>query len=130
MAPGDFLAGPSMVAAGHEDLLTVVMHELGHTLGLSDLDPTTSPTDLMAETLATGARRLPSAADVAKVIAALAVPPPAATTILPTRGALVDALFEAASEEAIGVWPTPTIARAIQVGSGVALERKPKPGRS
>ncbi len=120
VAPGDFLAGPSMVAAGHEDLLTVVMHELGHTLGLSDLDPTTSPTDLMAETLATGVRRLPSAADVAKVISAQTVPPSEATTILPPTGALVDALFEAASDEAIGVLPTPTIARAIQVGSGVA----------
>ena len=55
----------AVVPAGREDLLTVVMHELGHTLGLNDLDPATSPTDLMAETLATGVRRLPSAQDVA-----------------------------------------------------------------
>jgi sugar lactone lactonase YvrE len=38
------------------DLLTVVMHELGHELGLSDLDPATHPGDLMAEGLAPGVR--------------------------------------------------------------------------
>jgi hypothetical protein len=54
--------------AGHEDLLTVVMHELGHTLGLKDLRTTRSSADLMAESLATGVRRLPSAADVATVV--------------------------------------------------------------
>ena len=47
------------------DLLTVVMHELGHVLGLPDDSDLTSAADLMDETLATGTRRLPSAADVA-----------------------------------------------------------------
>ena len=63
-------AGTSSTATpvGHEDLLTVVMHELGHALGLGDLDPARSPADLMTETLATGVRRLPSARDVATVI--------------------------------------------------------------
>ena len=36
------------------DLLTVVMHELGHVLGLEDLDPDTH--DLMSETLDAGVR--------------------------------------------------------------------------
>jgi hypothetical protein len=36
----------------------VVMHELGHVLGLEDLDPEDSPHDLMSGTLATGVRRL------------------------------------------------------------------------
>jgi plastocyanin len=54
-------------SAGHEDLLTVVMHELGHTLGLADLNQASASSDLMAETLATGVRRLPSAANVANV---------------------------------------------------------------
>ena len=38
------------------DLLTVVMHELGHELGLPDLDPATHPGDVMAEGLAPGVR--------------------------------------------------------------------------
>jgi hypothetical protein len=38
------------------DLLTVVMHELGHELGLSDLDAATHPGDVMAEGLAPGVR--------------------------------------------------------------------------
>ena len=48
----------STVAAGKMDLLTVVEHELGHELGLSDVDPATHPGDLMAATLPTGTRRL------------------------------------------------------------------------
>jgi hypothetical protein len=39
------------------DLLTVVMHELGHEVGLLDLDPATHPGDLMAQTLPPGVRR-------------------------------------------------------------------------
>jgi hypothetical protein len=54
----------SSVSAGREDQLTVVMHELGHTLGLGDFGPAQFPNDLMAETLATGIRRLPSLFDV------------------------------------------------------------------
>jgi len=99
-----------------------VMHELGHTLGLSDLDPITSPADLMAETLATGVRRLPSAEDVATVIAGQAMPPPAATTSVPTSVALVDALFGAADEEAIGLLPAATIARALRVDRSAGKE--------
>jgi hypothetical protein len=39
------------------DLLTVVEHELGHELGLSDVDPVSHPQDLMASTLPAGVRR-------------------------------------------------------------------------
>jgi hypothetical protein len=46
-------------AAGRMDLLTVVMHELGHIAGLDDLDATGGPEQLMTGLLATGVRRLP-----------------------------------------------------------------------
>ena len=37
--------------------MTVVEHELGHELGMSDVDPASHPSDLMAATLPTGTRR-------------------------------------------------------------------------
>jgi hypothetical protein len=46
-------------AAGEIDLLTVVMHEMGHLLGYPDLNPQVSPYDLMSADLAVGTRRLP-----------------------------------------------------------------------
>jgi hypothetical protein len=51
-------------AAGRMDLLTTVMHELGHVLGLPDVSPLLDPNDLMDLTLPTGVRHLPSAADI------------------------------------------------------------------
>jgi hypothetical protein len=78
---------PSSKSGGHEDLLTVILHELGHSLGLKDLDPSRFPTDLMAETLATGVRRLPSNLDLAAAMAVQTVP---------SRAALVDAVFGSA----------------------------------
>ena len=43
-------------AEGRMDLLTAVMHELGHVLGYEDVDPAAA--DLMSETLDTGVRQL------------------------------------------------------------------------
>ena len=43
-------------AFGRMDLLTVVMHELGHVLGFKDLDPNVQ--NLMSGTLDAGERRL------------------------------------------------------------------------
>jgi ELWxxDGT repeat protein len=45
------------LAAGREDLLTVIMHELGHQLGLADEAQDSG--HLMASSLQTGTRRLP-----------------------------------------------------------------------
>jgi fibronectin type 3 domain-containing protein len=47
------------VAPHKVDLLTVVSHELGHELGLPDLDTQSSPDNVMDGTLAPGVRRLP-----------------------------------------------------------------------
>jgi hypothetical protein len=55
---GELLATPSSPAYGRYDLLTVVMHEMGNALGLPEFD---SGYGLMADTLTTGTRRLPSA---------------------------------------------------------------------
>src|SRR5262249_51616304 len=55
----------STPANGRMDLLTVVMHELGHVLGLEDLDLAEHNDDLMAEALVAGVRRLPGEAIVA-----------------------------------------------------------------
>ena len=55
---------PSGAPAGHMDLLTLVMHEIGHVLGLDHADDA-SGGDLMSDQLVTGERRLPDAADVA-----------------------------------------------------------------
>jgi hypothetical protein len=46
------------------DTLTVVMHEMGHALGLPD-----EAAGIMAEALAPGTRNLPTAADVAAAYA-------------------------------------------------------------
>ncbi len=60
VAPQELQAGPDSPAFARMDLLTVVEHELGHVLGLEDLDPQAVPHDLMTTTLATGVRRLPT----------------------------------------------------------------------
>jgi len=52
-------------AFGRMDLLTVLSHELGHLIGLEDLDADPHTLDVMAETLATGIRRVPSGARLA-----------------------------------------------------------------
>jgi hypothetical protein len=73
--PGDnaeFLLGSSSIlvaegggpAANGVDLLTVVMHEIGHLLGLEDLDPGANPQQLMAADLSQGVRKLPGTAAI------------------------------------------------------------------
>lgn len=64
-ASGDeLLAREDSSAYGKIDLLTVLMHEMGHLLGLGHDDWSGTSTGLMSTPLPTGVRRLPSAADV------------------------------------------------------------------
>jgi hypothetical protein len=53
----ELTAAEASPAFGRMDLLTVVMHELGHVLGFEDLDPSAGV--LMSGTLDSGIRRLP-----------------------------------------------------------------------
>jgi hypothetical protein len=55
---------PGSAAAGHVDALTVVMHEMGHALGLPD-----ETSGVMSESLAPGTRNLPTPTDVADAFA-------------------------------------------------------------
>jgi len=54
------VAGIGSAAFGQMDLLTVMLHEMGHTLGYDDLD---SDDSLMGETLDASERRLPEIDD-------------------------------------------------------------------
>ena len=54
-----FAAYAGTPAVGHMDLLTVLLHELGHVAGLPDVSANDAGLVLMAESLAPGIRRLP-----------------------------------------------------------------------
>ena len=58
---GELLASESSDAFGHMDLLTVVMNEMGHVLGLEDFDPKAQ--EQMDTTIEPGVRRSVSHAD-------------------------------------------------------------------
>jgi Ca2+-binding RTX toxin-like protein len=55
----ELVANETGPASGYMDLLTVVMHELGHVFGFGDIDSSESTTALMSDTLDEGVRRLP-----------------------------------------------------------------------
>jgi len=67
---GEKLAGPGSPAVGEVDLLTVLEHEMGHVIGLSD---NAQAGDLMDTTLGLGARRAPTAADLATIVPAASI---------------------------------------------------------
>jgi hypothetical protein len=75
---GELVATRSSPAYGLMDLLTVVLHELGHVQGLDHDERPGHEHGLMAEALSTGERRLPGSPEAAAVTApapAAAVPP-------------------------------------------------------
>jgi VCBS repeat-containing protein len=64
------VAGDGSLAASRIDLLTTLMHEMGHLLGLHDLDPAIGGDDLMSVELETGVRKDPAVAAVDSVFGA------------------------------------------------------------
>lgn len=63
-SPWQFIATPDGPAAGKIDLMTVLMHELGHVMGLGHVSSAVDGTRLMAGSIDPGIRRLPSSLDV------------------------------------------------------------------
>ncbi len=68
--PLEWIARPGSEAAGKMDLLSVLLHEVGHALGLNH---SADPHALMSTTLPPGVRRLPSAAELSLMAELLAV---------------------------------------------------------
>lgn len=91
VAPTELQAVGDSPAAAHVDLLTVVMHELGHLFGLPDAAGQASAHDVMSEVLGLSTRRLPDAADLALLSTAALQPP--GNEEVGRDTALVDALF-------------------------------------
>ena len=73
---GEAVAGPGSPAVDRVDLLTVLEHELGHVIGLSD---NAQAGDLMDIALGLGVRRAPTAADPTTITRAASTPVPAST---------------------------------------------------
>jgi CSLREA domain-containing protein len=63
---GWYTAEPSEVPSSEMDLLTAVLHEMGHVLGLADLD---DEDELMSSVLQPGTRQLPTVNDVDRILA-------------------------------------------------------------
>ena len=60
--PNEWVAKAGSAAAGKMDMLSVLLHEYGHALGI---DHSANPNDFMGTTLTAGVRKLPSAEEMA-----------------------------------------------------------------
>jgi hypothetical protein len=111
-------AAPGSPAFNRMDLLTVVEHELGHVLGLSDLDPQAVPHDLLTTTLGLGVRRLPTPTVGALASSALATPEvlPARLAVQASAAPLVIPPAAAASAPAGSLVVAPVSAAEVPAG--------------
>ena len=78
--PNVWIAAPGSAAAGKMDMLSVLLHEYGHAIGL---DHSANPNDFMAPDLQPGERRLPSAAELALMSQLVVQLQPGSTTNSP-----------------------------------------------
>ncbi len=118
---GEAVAAPGSPAADDVDLLTVLEHELGHVIGLTDNN---QAGDLMDITLGLGIRRTPSAADLATIGGASNATVPASNPqpVLHTgsvSGETVDAALASIAGAAAGKGegPAPTVKPGAPAGS-------------
>ena len=92
---GEFETIDSGPAAGRMDLFTVVMHEVGHFLGLEDLDPSEHPHELMTATIGPGVRRLPASQE--------AFLPPEEVVVVQVAGIPADAVPVLFADQLVGI---------------------------
>ncbi|MDB5222828.1 MAG: hypothetical protein JWN83_1495 [Chitinophagaceae bacterium] len=62
-----FITSSHMLPAGHVDLLSCILHEMGHVLGLKDLKEKIFSNDFMYAYLTVGERRIPTKKTVKKI---------------------------------------------------------------
>jgi hypothetical protein len=106
--PNVWIAAPGSAAAGKMDMLSVLLHEYGHALGL---DHSANPNDFMAPNLQPGERRLPSAAELA-MMSQLA----AQLNLGSTATAVASSTAPAPTSPAAPVLPIGTALSALLIG--------------
>ncbi len=109
--PGDdgwlYQATAGSDAAGKIDLLTVITHEMGHALGLTDAAASEQPVHLMTGVISEGERRMPSAADI---------PPPAPVVSDTTDPVPTPVVLNLSGSGTTGTASAPTAPQAIVLG--------------
>jgi hypothetical protein len=96
VAPTELRASEPGEVLGRMDLLSLVMHELGHVIGFDDLNVASHPHELMAESLGLGVRRLPTTSEAVvpadpQVVEATVAPAPPVASAFPLDRETFDA---------------------------------------
>ncbi|HEX8126840.1 MAG TPA: Ig-like domain-containing protein [Allosphingosinicella sp.] len=115
-------ADPNGLAGTRIDLLTVLTHELGHQIGLSDLSALGSRDELMYGTIAAGERRLPGSDDLSDAAAgpvtgAFAFAPITIGTLPAGQKLIIEfrhSIDSSAEDGLVGAWTGKTIVDSDQ----------------